>query len=98
VACGCWRHGLLEQFCDFCLEYLTLFRAKTAKPERLQIAVQPSHRKQHFGLGAQNAGTNRKRQVNLGSLVHVHSEFQQPSRDGELMEFGWNTPETFELN
>ena len=98
MAASCLCHGLLEQGVDFPLEYLQLFRANVDKSKWLQITSCASHRKQHLGFRPQNAGTNRKCQINLGSLVHVLSQFQQSSCDGELLQLGRDAPEILQLN
>jgi hypothetical protein len=64
----------------------------------LHVALQGAHRKKHFGLGAHRAATHRKRQVNLGSLVEVNRQFEQPSGDRKLMKFGWNASKILQLN
>src|ERR1700721_1745672 len=98
MAASCLCHALLEQGIDFPLEYLQLFRADVDKSKWLQITSCASHRKQHLRFWPQNAGTNRKCHINLGSLVHVLSQFQQSSGDRELLQFGRNAPEILQLN
>jgi len=69
-----------------------------SKTKGLHISVCAAHRKEHFGFGAQNAGTHLKLDFNFGSLGDIRGKFQQSSCKGELMQFRWNTPKTFQLN
>jgi len=89
---------VFEQLFYFRLQYLTLFRPKTSKPEGLQIALRTSHRKKHFRFGAHDGRANGKRQPDTGTLIQIHGEFQQSSGDRDPMELGGNAPVIFQLD
>jgi hypothetical protein len=91
---SCYR--LPQQFRDFCFQHLTLLCPKPRNPERLQKAVRAPHWKQHFGARAQQAAAKHYRQVYFGALLKIRRDFQQPSRDRELMELARELTSIFE--